>query len=728
MKVTFADYPCIDPAVLAQSAGSSAIRDWSWQGLCNSYENRIGIESGEGHILLLKKHLAFINDGESHDLIFEYPAPVGRKVIKDLHVVYYTEVTPGSEEDLDVVCHVRLADKRRLLRQTAFLSATPYRDRFNVPRTPYATNVAGYNSDSLNSGALWTWKEVAQRIWESMPSSLIGSWVISGNNIFFDSPAAITGSPVNLRYDGWCPLDALGDLLARLNKTLVYDESTGLFRIDSCHFSAAYRRIVLNALEAAGGSYLTYKSPENASEYGRIPENVRVLFRCVPQSDQGQGKYTEYQLAIGSSTTTATKYAVGTTQIIYDDMEAIYDGDTIINSADLLIRGQQTANNYWAWASSYNQPEIYEWIGFFPSSEVNFTTHTFFSRAWFGDTGNGARTRCSRFGTDAPGLAKWMREPEDQNFDLVEVVEVTTAAINANGYFAGVTKNLKGSDGTYADSMNCWLKVENTDLETLVTGTRFIARLSGYRDSKPVYVSEMVLNQITDVPLNVVTKVCWDDQNLPLQVMEGSIGGDFTDADWDLVAWDLGITVERRGISFPEGTYFGPRSCIPQIDCCDPGTDPSPPDYPDNQTGNDPTACCSPAPPSTLYATLAHSSGGYVCLDAQVIELTYNTGLQAWQGTSMTGFSCPEHAITPPSSCTMGVAIAMFCNNADWLMSMSIGNPGSCFFKSNQIAASTACSPFSTSFTMALAECGSQPSPNGCEVAAAPTFTVLVTE
>lgn len=720
MEVTFADYPCIDPAVLAQSAGSSAIRDWSWQGLCNSYENQLGVESGEGHILLLRSDLNKFQHGQPYSLVFDDGLKI--KTIRNLHIVYGTAVTPGSDDDPNCVYHLRLADPRRIMKQTIFdpISVT-YRDRLNVPRTPYADTVAGYQVNSTSGGVFWTWKLAVQRIWESLPSSLIGSFPADD----FDE-AYVSGTPEGLRYDGWSPLSALGDILARLNMSLQYKEESGTFRIHKLYQSAQDQTIFYRELIRLGGSKKIYQTESIVPGYGRVPRKVAVYFRGRPQPDQGIAKYTVVQIT-DSTPTTVTGAHPDSVQIIFDDMQAIFDGTTVANSSALNTRAQARADRFWEWAKEFNFPESVTYIGMFPDS-IYFTTSSMYSKAWFGQTGQGFLTRLSRSARDCPSALNWMRDPEDQNFDLVEVVEVTTAAIDSNGYFAGVTKELKGSDGTYTTGMNCWLKVENTDLETLVTGTRFIARLSGYRDSKPVYVSEMVLNQITDVPLNVVTKVCWDDQNFPLQVMEGSIGGDFTDADWDLVAWDLGITVERRGISFPEGTYFGSRSCIPQIDCCDSGTTPSPPDYPDGQTGNDPTACCSPAPPSTLYATLAHSSGGYVCLDAQVIELTYNTGLQAWQGNSMTGFSCPEHAITPPSSCTMGVAIAMFCNNADWLMSMSIGNPGSCFFKSNQIAASTACSPFSTLFTMALAECGSQPSPNGCEVAAAPTFTVLVTE
>lgn len=329
---TFAGLPLVDPPSALESCARLGLpTEWlAWQP--NQYVNVLGCHSGRGAILLTRRTLDALGLNAEHDLTFSLtadevkggargPASV---TWKSLHVVLARCVTPGVRDDEKACCLVELADRRRLARPI------PVDVAYNVRSTPGG---ATYFSATLNSGVAWTWAQMAQNLWESI--GLLGSYPGLGF-----SP---DGTPENFDFRGWYGMDALECLLDRVGCALAWDGQQDTFSVVRVGATDAAMADALASADSIRVLDDEFREPS----LGRYPEKVRVLFGKSRTSADSTGASPWYKLDVADPSGTPSGVQAGTCAILYDDLQALYDGSgTLSNSAALATRAAERAGDF----------------------------------------------------------------------------------------------------------------------------------------------------------------------------------------------------------------------------------------------------------------------------------------------------------------------------------------------------------------------------------------------
>ena len=333
--LTIAGKEVLDPGVLHEGISRAGLPADYW-GKANSITCPVGSEPGSAWVLVPAATMDSLDADSLHDLTW---------VDGDTSTTWQNYVIvrawrvgiDGAGRQPYVV---ELQDKRRLLKMSA-LDAS-YNVRMPAPkaRDP-AKPESEYYTDTLNSGALWTWQGVLNDMWSKLPAAIAGAAP--------SLPYSPSGRPEELRYFGYSAWSAITELLAAIGCAIAYDPIGDAFEV----VRVGTTQPQLSAALANASDRLLYDyQPLAGYEKADWPQTIRVYFPKRVQFD-GQERDTidsgnwEIQPYYWEDVATgATGAEPGTVLRVWDSQRALYDSTgTILNSADLNARAADIATS-----------------------------------------------------------------------------------------------------------------------------------------------------------------------------------------------------------------------------------------------------------------------------------------------------------------------------------------------------------------------------------------------
>ncbi len=512
--------PIVDAAEERQNVAAENTPTTPGFAKTNSFAVPAGPEPARGWVLVSRIALDTLDLNGRHTLTFAFRNNSGvitqsitwqNLVIAREPSTVDSALVPAAPE---TVCLVELADVRHLLKNTM----PPYNGptiltQYNVRAPAYqgATDDTKYYASSLNAGAHWTWSTMIGDIWATMSVEL-GS--------FPGLPFSPDGVPEGWYFQGVLAYDALTEVLTRIGCELKPDltQASGLqFGIVQIGAADATSDATLAAAELAN---LKIFDAEYQSQYlGTVPYGVKVLFHR--QEDYGGVEQTGIQTS--AQWITSNVYSVpvvgpyssytesGIYAPIYDDLPAIYDvSNAITNAAACATRAAERSADYFRMYTGLGGGRLWKrysgllsitagstlkgvrWIaqGDVPGSEVGIFTEIIRTPSlWLGISDGGQWQDCCASATKlhTPNL-----RPAWPNYPVVaQVIELSSATINADGCYPATVEKRDASGGTWVDKENCWGLDLAGATSGLTVGRRYNARLCGYKttsaDGRPVY-------------------------------------------------------------------------------------------------------------------------------------------------------------------------------------------------------------------------------------------------
>ena len=325
-QVTFGGQPCVSPDLLLadlrrqQEAGFPV--DLSFAGRANSYRCPLGQEPGKGWLLLSRDSLNSLDLDGLQPLVFGLakkeiigvPSQAQKVALPSLLFVRATCLAPGLRGDPACPYLCEITDRRHLARASVIDRA------YNVRSSP---------TTFLSATMGWTWLSMVQDVWNAVGS-------LGG---FPGLPYSPDGTPEGFSFFGGRAYDALGVILERLACALQYDPAADTFGIVQVGFADGVNAAALAKYDKQRIWDSDYV--ENAA--ARFPQYLRVYFPIQRDVADQTGLTTYYHIdaATGLSGAQAGTYATE-----YDDLAALYTGDSLTNGSLLSSRAAERTAKY----------------------------------------------------------------------------------------------------------------------------------------------------------------------------------------------------------------------------------------------------------------------------------------------------------------------------------------------------------------------------------------------
>jgi hypothetical protein len=334
--------PAITPRPVYLHALRMGYETSHWADRANSFVRREGRQYGEGFLLLrwgdikdvpidgqvsltIKQETSEGETGSASQITF------GKLHIQSIKTIYST----GALTD-DTLCIVHLVDARYLYEMTSVNKS--YNVPSPAPTSLDPTNPGFYDTESLNSGALWTWQEMITDLWSTLPSGYAGTAPTL--------PYSPDGKPFDFAFrgePGWHALWLAFDLL-RVGLTLSPSTSAAtLFQRGEAQseFSSA-----LETNKAFGMG----RNLAKASAATQVPAEIKVLFTKthigpgVAKEISRTGNYLQNMVHSQTVASGVAGAVAGTVMVVHDDLQAVVSADgTIINSSAVSSRAAEKA-------------------------------------------------------------------------------------------------------------------------------------------------------------------------------------------------------------------------------------------------------------------------------------------------------------------------------------------------------------------------------------------------
>lgn len=456
MPASFGGQDCIDVGKAIVESQRIGIQTDPWGRLCNGYKCSLGVKYGEGDILLTRDQIKVLarqrNDlliNEPYDLIISVHDE--QVTIKELFVVAAVSCHPSADDDPWALYHLRLADKRYVMRRH------PLDKKYNLrltPTGPYVEstqNTAGYGS--YGGYTPWTWTAMFQDIWSHLPENYAGP--CPDVSAYFPEDFY----PEGFDFAGWYALDAIGYVLDRLALALVYNPQTGVFSV--CRPGES-QPDVANAVNKyfQGHRLIDDASPIEPTP-GRLPEKVRVSFPIQPTQAYGMPQW--YSIDVPDPDPDG--FAVdGSIEYIRDDLPAMYQGlNTLTNGSDLAERATLRAVEWY----QERRLGVTRLQKLFSGALPEFVPGGLTRSVQWRDAGTlsrrgpyeGVTTEIMRFGP--AGSTEWQGNRE-QPYNLTEVVEVVDPTPNEDGYVDCIVKLWDSTSKQFVTAFPAWGKEANS--------------------------------------------------------------------------------------------------------------------------------------------------------------------------------------------------------------------------------------------------------------------------
>lgn len=459
MPASFGNQACADVGQAIRDTQRNGITTEPWGRLCNGYKCTAGVKYGEGDILLTRDQIKVLAR-QRDDLLINEPYDLIISVhdesvtIKDMFVVAAVSCHPSSDDDPMALYHVRLADKRYVMRRH------PIDKRYNMrvtPTGPYVdgtqdTMVYGSGSGAYGAPTPWTWTRMFQDIWSYLPANYAGE--CPDVSAYFPEDFY----PENFNFAGWYALDAIGFILDRLALALIYNPMTGLFSV--CRPGESQPEVANAVLKYFKGHRLIDDAGPLEPTAGRIPEKIRVSFPIQPKQAYGRAEW--YSIDVNDPDPDG--WAVdGSIEFVRDDLPAMYQGlNTLTNLGELQERALLRAVEWF----QERKEGITRMQKLFSGALSDFVLGGLTRSVCWRDAGTlsrrgpyeGVTTEIMRYGP--AGSSEWQGNRE-QPYNLVEVIEVVDPTPNQDGYTDCMVVFMDTTTKTFVTGFPAWGKEAN---------------------------------------------------------------------------------------------------------------------------------------------------------------------------------------------------------------------------------------------------------------------------
>lgn len=475
---------------------------------------------------------------------------------------------------------VELADLRWLWSRWSVMDSD-----YNVRRpAPAASSGVGlYYSSSLTGGSFWTWSEMCGDIWTRLP----------GAGAFPNLPYNPDGIPYNFRFRGVNALDALQEVLGRINCAIARNPITGAWSI--VYLGAAQTGLV-DAELLVKDAWLDNADPLQSGA-ARYPETVRVFFNRqavhhgTEKDTVGDGQNWDTQSIYSKDIATNKNGALaGTIAALWDDLpvEIKFDG-TRNNQSSLDDRATERAAKYLA-SLDRGQLARIVYTGLIktilPGSQIKAVK-------WSQGANQGLRTETIRYdgapsGTGCGGLDQWpsvgehMTPPDyaRRSFPLwprlLQPVQIwddeedvgADLTPESNGLWKGRVLRLDpggtlvGTNDAWDPLDDCWIAVANypaggsyDSTAKLPNGQRFLGRLNGSATisgtTKPLYLihgDDLAARFVRFTANEDMSET--NDNQMEVTVEDYWGGGNPADGSGNLIVYDATTPAMTPGFQF----------------------------------------------------------------------------------------------------------------------------------------------------------------------------------
>ncbi len=313
-----------------------------WQ-RANSYSCQTGPEPGVAWLLMLRRDLDQLDPAAFHELKWVDGNRTLR--IPSLLIVKSDTINLAVAGDKKAARLVEFRDRRHLFRMSSINKQ--YNVRIPAPSTTSGTT--RYYPESLLSGALWTWQDILDDLFDQLPDpgaeqTGIGNPVVSFTP---DEP------PEGFRFIGENAWDSLHVVLEKIHGTTAYDPVLDLVGpyIDTTAIQAG----LANALNGLSNRLMyDYDADDPARDYtlAKFPQTVRVffnrreLYHGIEKDTVQTGNWEMAPVVSKDFATGISGVHSGSVLRVWDDLLAEFDSDGVnFNSTDLQLRADAVGGN-----------------------------------------------------------------------------------------------------------------------------------------------------------------------------------------------------------------------------------------------------------------------------------------------------------------------------------------------------------------------------------------------
>lgn len=327
---TFAGKPILKAADEVQNCVRRGFPT-DWADKANRFECPLGTKSGQSYVLMRRGELDALSAANQlnrpNDLVF-VDASQQTRTFKNLHIVGTRCIVPDYPNSPDSTHLVELADRRRLFGMIAADSA------FNIRQVP----AGGFTAATINAGVAWTWQQVITQLAAKIPSYFLTP------NPALRLPVTSDGTPDGLDFRGWRLGDALQWVLDRLGLALAWHPFADVYSI----VQPGQTQAGLAAAETAQLAVRLFDAEPLNLWYGQVPFFVSVYFRKQGGSGGAYGATPWLVKSIAASDVGVDPNKAAGEVILFDDLPATYQADTLTNNTALTARATARATEFYA--------------------------------------------------------------------------------------------------------------------------------------------------------------------------------------------------------------------------------------------------------------------------------------------------------------------------------------------------------------------------------------------
>lgn len=190
--------------------------------LANSYHCPLGKEIGRGWLFMLRDDVRKLSASTYYDLQFRSDRT--RVSFPTLYFVRSYRVTTGNSADPDSLHLVEIADKRWQASKSSIQKSYNIRPIYSSDHDYIASTLRDDDPEDP-----YTWREIAESIWNQVGSGLLGVWA---NSLWPGGGSYVPdGTPENIQYHGCSAWEALNDFVSRVGCAVRYNPLTDAFSI-----------------------------------------------------------------------------------------------------------------------------------------------------------------------------------------------------------------------------------------------------------------------------------------------------------------------------------------------------------------------------------------------------------------------------------------------------------------------------------------------------------------
>jgi hypothetical protein len=266
----------ISPRSLHRQAVKKGWETKHWEDKANSFCWQEGKEASYGYLLMKWKDVSLLDIDQTVQLKIQVTSspsdqsPEANSVtlsglfIKSIKHLYANNISLSD----DSIVLIHLVDKRHTFAMSHVMKT--YNVPNPAPQEMDDTNANFYDSESLNSGSLWTWQTMIDDLWKLLP----GQSAIPAPTL----PFSPNGTPYNFQFWGIPAWDAIFKILSKISCSVSLNPILNLFSIFDESLDQGVSSVLNNHSLTRG---LANYNPI-LSNAVHLPAQIKILFPKTP--------------------------------------------------------------------------------------------------------------------------------------------------------------------------------------------------------------------------------------------------------------------------------------------------------------------------------------------------------------------------------------------------------------------------------------------------------------